>query len=123
MEIDGLPDEDEEASISDGPQSHPLSLGIEDYIFRGDELHDYSIYELACITCAKGTTAGERARYVEVTQKSPERDRPRNWNRRVLFQPEHSKADSRWTSFLRHPKVPCIVGREPHYYLQAADVV
>ena len=113
--MDGLPvplptDETQLEDYQDGPRSHPLSLAIEDYIFRGDELEDYSIYELACTTCTKRTTALEKARYMEASNRRQQNE-TFNWNRRVQFQSGHSKGESRWTSFLKSPKVPCIVGK------------
>jgi hypothetical protein len=83
-------------------------LYIQDYIFRGQELDEYSVYELAAITSAKATTRREMDRYLmrgtEPSHRGPA------WNRHVFFLPEHLKADSRWISFLRRPKVPVIVG-------------
>ena len=84
-------------------------LYMEDYIFRGSDLEEYSIYELAELTYAKGTTERDMNRYVNATE-SAHTDRQPTWNRRVFFQSGHSKAGSRWISFMRRPKIPCIVG-------------
>lgn len=84
-------------------------LYVEDYIFRGSDLEEYSIYELAELTYAKGTTGRDMNRYVNATETA-HTDRQPTWNRRVFFQSEHSKAGSRWISFMRRPKIPCIVG-------------
>jgi len=87
----------------------PLPLLVEDYIYRGEELEDFSIYELACLTCPKNTSALERERYIRACESLRD-DQTLTWNHRVFFQPAHSKAKSRWISFLREPKVPCIAG-------------
>jgi len=101
---------DSSGEASDKPSLRPLPLLVEDYIFRGDELEDYSVYELACLTCAKNTTPSERNRYIEALQSLEAGTKP-SWNRRVPFQSAHSRALSRWICFLTHPKVPCIVGK------------
>jgi hypothetical protein len=88
---------------------HPLPLVVENYIFRGEELEYYSIYELTCMTCPKNTTATEKDQYVRACESLKE-DQSLTWNHCVFFQQAHSKAKSRWISFLREPKVPCIVG-------------
>ena len=80
-----------------------------DYIFRGAGLEEYSLYGLAGVAYAKGTTKIEMDRYANATRALQLEGRSL-WNRRVLFQPQHSKSESRWISFMRHPKVPCIVG-------------
>lgn len=87
----------------------PIPLYVQDYIFRGAELEEYSLYELMGVAYAKGATKTEMDRYANATEASPSEGRSL-WNRRVLFQPQHSKVESRWISFMRHPKVPCIVG-------------
>jgi hypothetical protein len=65
-------------------------LYVEDYIFRGSDLEEYSIYELAELTYAKGTTERDMNRYVNATETA-HTDRQPTWNRRVFFQLEHSK--------------------------------
>lgn len=104
------PESDSSSGTDSGPSSYSLSLLVEDYIFRGDELEDYSIYELTCLTCSKGSTDSERDRYVKASESLSEGE-TLSWNRRVLFRPGHSKVQSRWTSFLKSPKVPTIICR------------
>lgn len=113
MQIEEATSSVNEASSGNDSQSSSLSLPVEDYIFRGTELDDYSIYKLACVTCVKRTTATEKARYIDLSQRGEQNENSTSWNRRVLFQSEHSKSKSRWISFLRHSKVPCIVGNTP----------
>jgi hypothetical protein len=103
-------------TLSDSEDHHerqsatkPLPLLVEDYIYRGEELEDFSIYELACLTCPKNTSAVERERYIRACESLRD-DQTLTWNHRVFFQSTHSKAKSRWISFLREPKVPCITG-------------
>jgi|SRR5271155_4969511 len=91
--------------------SSPLHVpvNVEDYIFRGHELTDYSIYELAMVAYAKATTKTEMSRYNQAQQLTyMESSKP--WNRRVLFLQMHTKAATRCIMFQRNTKVPCIIG-------------
>src|SRR4051812_32196993 len=86
-------------NLNTDSEVHRLPLLVEDYVFHGEELEDYSIYELACLTSAKGTTVFERDKYMNACKLSPSTECS-CWNRRVLFQPGHSKSQTRWISFL-----------------------
>ena len=66
----------------------PIPLYVQDYIFRGAELEEYSLYELMGVAYAKGATKTEMDRYANATEASPSEGRSL-WNRRVLFQPQH----------------------------------
>jgi hypothetical protein len=117
MVADGIepnvPQSEQAYDTSDTPKSYAPPLLVEDYIFRGHELDDYSIYELACMTTAKGSTSGEQQRYKEANELLAGSDERSCWNRKVFFLSQHSRAKTRWISFLRNPKVPCIVGERP----------
>lgn len=90
-----------------GNGSRHVPINVEDYIFRGGELEDYSIYELAMVTYSRGV---DRATVERYHQRNHTSGRAGLWNRRVFFQAEHSQANSRWTVFQKQEKVPCVIG-------------
>jgi hypothetical protein len=71
-----------------------LPLLVEDYIYHGEELENFSIYELACLTCPKNMSALERERYIRACESLRD-DQTLTWNRQVFFEAAHSKAKSR----------------------------
>lgn len=78
---------DTDSSTRHGP------VNVEDYIFRGDELEDYSLYELAMLIYSQGTAQATMERYRLRDQPTTQR-RARQWNRRVFFQSGHSQSNS-----------------------------
>jgi hypothetical protein len=50
-----------ERTPTNSPYHTPLN--VEDYIFRGDELEDYSIYELSMVSYSRGTAKMTMERY------------------------------------------------------------
>ena len=100
----------EERGESTG-SSHQVPLNVEDYIFRGNELDDYSIYELAMASYSCSTDKATMERYHQrdrTTRRGP--GSSTIWNQRAFFQSAHSQAESRWTVFQKQEKVPCILG-------------
>src|SRR5579859_5937255 len=69
-----------------------MPLNVEDYIFRGQELQGYSVYELAMVAFRKGTNTAEMERYARVVESLSTNESTR-WNRRVSFQQDHSRPE------------------------------
>lgn len=108
MDMDGGNITEVERTPTNSPHHTPLN--VEDYIFRGDELEGYSIYELSMVSYNRGTDKMTMERYRQ-RDRSPVRQQSRKWNRRVFFRSAHSQAESRWTVFQKLEKVPCVVGK------------
>lgn len=89
---------------------------IEDYIFRGEQLHTYNLYEMYRNTESVPTSASEKEKYdLSIDGNHTHRGRP--YNPRVSFQAQHSKNSSRWTIIHSKQMVPCILGIAPAEYV------
>jgi hypothetical protein len=83
---------------------------IEDYVFRGESLTDYSVYDICRNTECVATSAEGREKYEKaISERGTHVGRP--YNERVSFQPQHSRESSRWISIRSKKVVPCILGR------------
>jgi hypothetical protein len=81
---------------------------VQDYIFRGEELNDRSIYEMEMETKCVTMTEEERERYEYSIEQGVHAGRP--FLERVRFQIQHSRASSRWIMLRSKQVVPCIFG-------------
>jgi hypothetical protein len=102
-------DIEEEVIVDEAPPIQVLPSMIEDFIFRGEELNGYNLYEMYRDTESVGTSVQEMERY----NRSLEKDGThvgRPYNRRVYFQAQHSKHSLRWTIIRSKQMVPCILG-------------
>jgi Helitron helicase-like domain at N-terminus len=82
---------------------------VEDYIFRGDELEQFSVYEMAMSTVAEDCSDDEIERYLRSQERENNRGRP--WDKRVFFQTGHKKQQRRWTRVLRSQEVPRVYSK------------
>jgi hypothetical protein len=103
-------DEDEEVDLN--TVATKLPKAIEDYIYRGDRLEDYSIYEMhrkaECVTMS----IQDKEKYLNaISNRATRRGRP--YNERICFKPHHSCQSSQWMMIRSKQAVPCIFGM-PH---------
>jgi hypothetical protein len=82
---------------------------VEDYIFRGNELEDMSMYEMVMMTQVVDGDENQFQRYRESLNGHRRRGRP--WNKKIFLLPQHSQSASRWISFRSEPCVPCVYGK------------
>jgi hypothetical protein len=107
-EVENHESEDEKVHLEPTPPSN-LSKAIEDYIYRGDALQNYSIYELNRKTECVSTSPQKKENYNRSLRESGMR-RGRLYNERICFQTCHSHESSQWTMMRSKQVVPCILG-------------
>ena len=70
-----------------------MPSAIEDYVFRGESLTDYSMYDICRNTECVATSAEGREKYEKaISEKGTHAGRP--YNERVSFQSQHSRESS-----------------------------
>jgi hypothetical protein len=86
-----------------------MPVAIEDYVFRGDRLCNYSLYEMYRDTECVPMSFSEKEKYERsIEERGMHRGRP--YNERVMFQALHSRHCSRWTILRSKRSVPYIIG-------------
>jgi hypothetical protein len=97
-----------DVEISDSMDTIPTA--VEDYIYRGDDLENLSIYELCMFTQTLNGDEEEFERYRKSLTQLRQRGRP--WNERVFFHVTHSNSSRRWIRVRTEPCVPCVYGED-----------
>ena len=120
---DEIPEGEDNDYLEDGEQSDTdddvvdIEMGnsngipgmVEDYIFRGNELEDMSLYEMVMMTQVVDGNEKQFERYRESLNGHRRRGRP--WNKKIFLLLQHSEATSQWISFRSEPCVPCVYGK------------
>jgi hypothetical protein len=85
-----------------------IPVAVEDYVFRGDRLSNYSLYETYRDTKCVSMSHSEKEKYLRsIEERAKHRGQP--YNERIVFQTPHSRHLSRWTIVRSRPSVPYIV--------------
>jgi len=103
-------DENEPDGVSVEVGDVVTGTAVEDYIYRGTELEDYSLYEMSMSAVAEDCTEVNRAKYREWLLDPKRPGRP--WHQRVFLKPQHRRADKRWIRMLPTDRVPCVYGKD-----------
>jgi len=98
---------DEEVELDTDANKLPKS--IEDYVYRGDELENYSLYEMHRKAECIPMSMQEKEKYLyAIRNQASHRGRP--YNERICFKSSHSCESSRWMMIRSKQAVPCIFG-------------
>jgi hypothetical protein len=107
LEVEMGDDNEEEAAAS--LTTIKLSNAVEDYLYRGERLSNYSLYEMNQKTECVPMSTVENERYQRsIRQEETHRGRP--FNERICFQAQHSRQSYRWIKIRSKEVVPCIIG-------------
>lgn len=106
---ESLDGEEVEVPVSDSIMTC-MPSAIEDYVFRGESLTDYSVYDICRNTEYVATSAEGKEKYEKaISERGTHAGR--SYNERVFFQSQYSRESSRWISIRSKKMVPCILGR------------
>jgi hypothetical protein len=114
------PDEDDVVEVerhtvsSDIGDSTSLvpTIAVQDYIFRGDQLQDYSLYELTMWTTVVTMSHDKWMSYLAACD-SPEKSQSSKWQVRVAMRDEHPQqiyGSVRAVMFHKAERVPLLIG-------------
>jgi hypothetical protein len=90
------------------PASSNISLPILNYMYRGDECEDMSVYEMSSWTDVIRVTDETTMRYRD-RHASTSRNQTK-WTQKVAFRAIHPNTHSHWISFYKEAHTPVIIG-------------
>jgi hypothetical protein len=106
--IDDSAESMERTQVETGQFSN-IPAVVENYIYRGRECEDMSLYEMAMKTEVKPMTTAQWEKYASYLD-SNEITAGRHPNPKARFQPSHSKERTHWITFYTNDKTPVVYG-------------
>lgn len=82
-----------------------MSPVVENYIYRGKECDDMSVYEMTMKTRIRSVTQEQKDKYATAHLNGNER-----YTKKSLFSNRHSRATSHWIHFTRDDMTPVVYG-------------
>ena len=98
--------------LSDINDSTSVPIAVQDYIFRGDQLQDYSLYELTMWTTVENISSDRWTKYLGA-YAAPDAFQSTKWQVRVQMNDEHPRqvyGSVRVVMFHKAERVPLLIG-------------